>query len=148
MRRRSLAAALTLCVVATACAGGSSAIEVVDARIGAPQGPNAALYLTAVGGDKADRLVGARSTVASEVHIHETTHDEDGTVAMSNVDGLDLPAGGRLVLEPGGYHLMLTDVERLNPGDEVDITLIWENGGEWTISAEVVDPADTVIDDD
>lgn len=40
---------------------------------------------------------------------------------------------------PCGYQMMLIDVERLRPGDEVDVTMVWENGGEWTI--QVVDPA-------
>jgi len=118
------------------------AVEIRDARIAAPTGPNAALYFTATGGDGDDRLLGARSTAASEVQIHETTNGEDGTVGMRQVEGLDLPAGGTLMLEPGGVHMMLIDVERVEPGDEVDVTLVWENGGEWTIAAAVVDPAD------
>jgi copper(I)-binding protein len=119
----------------------AGAPEILDARIGAPAGPHAALYFTAIGGDEDDRLLGARSTVASELQIHETTTDADGTVAMEAVDGLDLPAGGTLVLSPGGYHMMLIDVERIGPGDEVDVTLVWENAGEWTMPAEVVDPS-------
>lgn len=116
--------------------------EIVDARIGAPTGPNAALYFTAIGGSEDDRLLGARSTVATEIQIHETSTDEDGTMEMRRVAGLELPEGGTLVLEPGGLHMMLIDVERLGPGDEVDVKLVWENGGEWIIPAEVVDPAD------
>ncbi|HEX6302292.1 MAG TPA: copper chaperone PCu(A)C [Acidimicrobiia bacterium] len=58
------------------------------------------------------------------------------------IEALDIPSGGALVLESGGYHMMLIDVERLRPGDEVDVTLVWENGGEGTIAAEVIDPAD------
>lgn len=122
--------------------GSGGAPEIIDARIGAPTGPNAALYFTAIGWDEDDRLLDARSQVASEVHIHETTTDEDGTMKMAQIEGLDLPSRGTLVLEPGGYHMMLIDVERVGPGDEVDVTLVWENGGEWTIPAEVVDPAD------
>ncbi len=144
--RRLLAGAIVLATV-TACGGGDEAIGVVDARLGEPTGPNAALYFTASGGDEPDRLLGARTAVAAEVQIHETTTGEDGTTTMRPVDGLDLPADGELVLEPGGYHLMLVDVERVDAGDEIDVTLIWENSGEWTIPVDVVAPADTMRDD-
>lgn len=148
MRGRPLAAMAVLCVLVAACGDGDAvAPEIIDARVGAPTGPNAALYFTAVGGQETDRLVGASSTVASGIQIHETTTGEDGTMGMRPLDGLDLPAGGTLVLEPGGFHLMLVDVERIETGDEVDVTLVWENGGEWTISADVIDPGDTLHDD-
>lgn len=144
--RRLLAGAILLATV-SACSGGDETIEVVDARLGEPAGPNAALYFTASGGDEPDRLLGARTAVAAEVQIHETTTSEDGTTTMRPVDGLDLPADGQLVLEPGGYHLMLVDVERVDAGDEIDVTLIWENSGERTIPVDVVAPADTMRDD-
>lgn len=143
MRLRLSGGVAVVLALLGAC-GSAGGPEIVDARIGAPTGPNAALYFTAIGGDEDDRLLGARSTVASEVQIHETSTDEDGTLGMSPVAGLELPAGGTLVLEPGSLHMMLIEVERLSPGDEVDVTLVWENGGEWTIPAEVVDPADVL----
>lgn len=146
MRRWLLAGAILLATV-TACSSGEETIEIVDARLGEPAGPNAALYFTASGGDEPDRLLGARTAVATEVQIHETATGEDGTTTMRPLDGLDLPADGELVLEPGGYHLMLVDVERVEAGDEIDVTLIWENSGEWTIPVDVVPPADTMRDD-
>lgn len=128
-----------------ACGGSTDGgPEIVDARVGQPTGPNAALYFTAVAGDESDRLLGASSTVASDIQIHETTVGEDGSIGMRQVEGLDLPAGETLTLEPGALHLMLIDVERLRLGDEVDVTLVWENGGESTISAEVVAPGETM----
>ncbi len=146
MRRWLLVGAILLATV-TACSSGDETIEIVDARLGEPAGPNAALYFTASGGAEPDRLLGARTAAAAEVQIHETATGEDGSTTMRPVDGLDLPADGELVLEPGGYHLMLVDVERVEAGDEVDVTLIWENSGEWTIPVDVVPPAETMSDD-
>lgn len=146
MRLWLLVAAILLATV-TACSSGEKTIEIVDARLGEPAGPNAALYFTASGGDEPDRLLGARAAVAAEVQIHETAMGENGSTTMRPVDGLDLPADGELVLEPGGYHLMLVDVDRVEAGDDIDVTLIWENSGEWTIPVEVVEPADTMSDD-
>lgn len=145
MRLRWLAGAILLATVVS-CSSDAT-IEIVDARLGEPAGPNAALYFTALGGDSPDRLVGAHATIATEVQIHETTIGEDGTMRMRPVDGLDLPADGELVLEPGGYHLMLVDVERVEAGEEIDVSLIWENHAEMTIQVDVVAPGDTMSDD-
>ena len=141
MRLRRLGGLGGVLVLVSAC-GSAGPPEILEARVGAPTGPNAALHFTAIGGDEDDRLLGGHSAVASDIQIHETATDEDGTVKMGPVDGLELPAGGTLVLEPGGLHMMLMDVEPVEPGDEIDVTLVWENGGERTISAEVIDPAD------
>jgi periplasmic copper chaperone A len=134
---------LMLATAVLAACGGDNGPAVSDARIGQPTGPNAAMYFTATG-TEADRLVGASTAVASSVQIHESTMNDDGSMGMDAVDGLDLPAGGELVLEPGGYHLMLLDVEPLELGDEVDVTLTWEKTGDMVVKAEVVDPAMTM----
>jgi copper(I)-binding protein len=138
---------LSVCLLLVACGtGGDADPEVSNARVGQPAGPNAALYFTATGGDGADRLMGADTEAAAAVEMHETTQAEDGTMGMQAVDALDLPAGGSLVLEPGGFHLMLIGADGMNVGDTVEVILRWENAGEMSIEAEVVDPADTMSD--
>lgn len=67
---------------------------------------------------------------------------DDGS-RMRLVEALDLPADGTLILEPGGYHMMLTNVARLKFGDMVGVTLVWETAGDMTIVAEVVEPGET-----
>jgi copper(I)-binding protein len=57
-------------------------------------------------------------------------------------------AGSSLVFEPGGLHLMLLDVDRLEVGDIVVVTLNWQTAGDMEIEAEVVDPAETLEHDD
>jgi periplasmic copper chaperone A len=84
--------------------------------------------------------------MAEEAHIHETVINEEGTMSMRQVPRLEVPAGGELVLEPGGSHLMLVGVDDLAVGDTIEITLVWENAGEVTVSAEVVEPLDTMDD--
>lgn len=128
--------------MAVACgeAAATPAPEVSAARIGAPTGPNAALYLTATGG--ADVLVGATTPVADAVGLHETTMTSAGAMSMTELDSMDLD--GSLVLEPGGLHIMLLDVQPLRMGDTVEVTLRWDTAGEQEIEATVVDPADTV----
>lgn len=132
-----------MAVMVTACGGPTGEIDVSDARIGQPTGPNAALYLTATS-DVDDRLISAETDIASSVQIHETVLDDHGMTGMQPVDSLEVMTGETLVLEPGGPHLMLMDAERLEVGDEVEVTLIWESAGEQAVVAEVVAPEDAV----
>ena len=47
---------------------------------------------------------------------------------MRPVDGIDLPAGKRVELKPGGYHLMLLKLKRtIKDGESVPLTLIVED---------------------
>ena len=137
-------AGLAAAALLGSCGGSDGRPEIDDARVGQPTGPNAAMYFTATAGGQADRLVRAETAAAAMVEIHETTAGDDGTMGMRAVDGLDLPADGTLVFEPGGFHLMLIDSARLEVGDIVQVTLTWENAGEMVVAAEVVEPAETM----
>jgi copper(I)-binding protein len=126
------------------CGGGPGGLQISEARVGAPTGPNAALYFTASGGP--DALLSASTDVAADVQIHETLIGEDGTMSMRHIPRLDVPVGEELVLEPGGFHLMLVGVDELEVGATIEVTLAWENAGEMTVKAEVVEPSDTIDD--
>lgn len=144
MRRSRLGTALILLgLVAAACGGSSSEPTLSNVRVGQPTGPNGALYFTAEGYGTEDRLIGASSDVADRMEVHETVMNDDGTMGMRHVDKLDLPADGTLVVEPGGYHIMFIEVDRLEVGEVVKVILQWEVAGDIEIEAEVVDPADT-----
>ena len=147
---RRAARLLSVFAVAGVLAGcqGAGDIAITDARIGAPAGPNAALYFTASnGGGESDALIGASTDVSGDAEIHETTHAADGTMGMRPVTGLELAAGETLTLEPGGLHVMLIGVEPLEEGDRVAVTLQWESAGEMQVEAEVVSPAETMSDE-
>jgi periplasmic copper chaperone A len=92
----------------------------------------------------ADRLIDARTDAASTVEFHESVLASDGTASMRRLAAMVLPSGGSLVLEPGGLHLMLLDVDRLEIGETVEVTLVWEHAGEMVIVATVVDPAEAL----
>jgi hypothetical protein len=134
-------------LVVSACASDAGEIVITDARLGRPTGPNAALYLTAANDGPSDRLLGVETDLAAAVEIHETVTETDGTMAMRALTSLELAEGDTLVLEPGGLHLMLVDVARLEVGDTVAVTLVWEKAGPLPIQADVVDPSDTLGDD-
>jgi periplasmic copper chaperone A len=133
-----------LAVLAAGCAADDRSPLIAEQRIGLPTGPNAAMYFTATGSGKADRLLGARSDVATSVEIHETTAGDDGTMGMQPLESVDLTADSPLVLEPGGLHLMLVGVDRLRIGEFVEVTLDWEDAGDMIVTAEVVAPGDVM----
>lgn len=83
-------------------------------------------------GAEADRLVSVTSEVAPRAEIHEMAVDADGVMTMREVsDGIEIPAGGEVALEPGGYHLMFIGLEEgLAEGALFTGTLVFERAGE------------------
>jgi copper(I)-binding protein len=82
--------------------------------------------------------VSADSPAAGTVELHETTAGESGMMAMHPVERIDLPAGGRVSLEPGGLHVMLIDlVAELAVGDTIELTLTFEHAAPVAVSATV-----------
>ncbi len=78
-----------------------------------------------------DRLVSASVPVeiALVTELHETVVENEIAAMRPLLDGVVLPAGARLVFEPGGMHVMLIDVQvDLVPGDAVPLTLMFESG--------------------
>jgi copper(I)-binding protein len=82
-------------------------------------------------------LVGASSPVAQVVEIHEMKMDA-GLMKMTAVERLPLPAGKRVALSPGGYHVMLMGLRKpLAAGEAVPITLSFEDAAGKKTSIEV-----------
>lgn len=70
------------------------------------------------------RLVAAQSSVAAVVEIHEMAM-EGGVMKMRAVKDLLLPAGQKVALKPGGYHVMLMDLKKpIAVGEAVPLTLV------------------------
>ena len=90
-----------------------------------------------------DRLVAAQVDpgVAAGAEVHETTMDPDsGEMGMGEVDAIELLAGERVALEPGGYHVMLLDLaDPLEVGATIEVTLTFAEAGEVAVAAEVRD---------
>ncbi len=103
----------------------------------AGQGTGAVYVTLSNSGSKADALVSASTDAAQMAELHETSHDA-GVMRMRPVKSIPVPAGGKTVLKPGGYHIMLMGLTRdLKPGDKVAVTLKFEHGGETRIEVSV-----------
>ena len=72
----------------------------------------AAGYLTVKNaGSTPDRLISVAADIAGKGEIHEMTV-KDGVMTMRPLaDGLEIPAGGEVKLEPGSYHFMFTGLK-------------------------------------
>lgn len=100
--------------------------------------PTAAGYLTIENhGAEADRLIAVRSSQAERIDIHEIAVI-DGVAKMRPLaEGLVLPPGGTLALEPGGRHLMIWGPRGAwTPGARIPLELDFALAG--TIAAEFV----------
>jgi len=85
-----------------------------------------------------DTLMGASTPVAKQVMIHAV--EKDGDVSrMKHIETLELPAGERVTLAPGGMHLMLMGLQdKLSEGTTFPMTLSFETAGKVTVEVSVL----------
>ncbi|MEU9353358.1 copper chaperone PCu(A)C [Streptomyces griseoloalbus] len=143
MRRLAAAALIAAGALTLAGCGGSDGsgsdsgeaeLSVGSAYIPQPVSDMAAGFLTITNeGDAADRLTSVSSDVAGQVTVHETV---DG--AMREVEALDIPAQGSLVLESGGNHLMFEQLKRKpKQGQKVSVELRFAHSDPVTVEIPV-----------
>ncbi|WP_121061365.1 DUF1775 domain-containing protein [Chachezhania antarctica] len=128
--------------------GTDAAVTVGDLELAAPfvratlpNQPVAGGFVTITDtGTAGDVLTGARTPVAGEVQVHEMEM-VDGVMKMRQLpDGLPIPAHGSVSLEPGGYHLMLMDLQQpLVASESIEMTLDFETAGSVTLTFPVMD---------
>jgi copper(I)-binding protein len=91
-----------------------------------------------------DALVGASvdMSVAMMTQVHETTTAADGSMGMQEIASNPMVAGTPLVLEPGGYHIMIMElVAPLKVGTSFTVTLTFESGATTTVEVPVLNEA-------
>lgn len=105
----------------------AQSVVVKDAWIrGTVQGQNATGAFMELTGKSNARLIGVSTPVTVNAEVHNMRM-ENGVMRMSPVDGIDIPAGKTVKLAPGGYHLMLMNLQKpLNAGDKVPLQLTFE----------------------
>lgn len=133
------ALALATPIAAQTVSRGDLSIANAWTRQTAPRQANGGGFMTIANRAKrADRLVGGSSPVAAKVEIHTMSMD-GGIMRMRPLpDGLAVPAGGRVELKPGGYHIMLIGLKApLRLGTQVPVTLRFQHGGSVTVQLKV-----------
>jgi copper(I)-binding protein len=136
MNRPCLAAALSLSTLAAGACAAPPAPEACAPRLesawvrAAPPGAAMLAGYATVRNDCAQpvRIVGAESLDFASASLHATV-DEGGVSRMRAAGALDVPARGRLVLAPGGTHLMLMGPAKALPeGARARIRLVLADG--------------------
>lgn len=117
-------------ISANSFAGDISVIDAYARAVPAGQ-PNSAAFMILENSGAEDRaLVGALSSVSKVVELH--THlKEGGMMRMRRVDKIEIKAGSKTVLKPGGLHVMFIGLNKaLTQGDKVDLALIFDDGNQ------------------
>lgn len=139
---RNCKAWMAFVMLSFATSAGAADLQVRNAwaRAMPPGAGVAAVYLTIVGGDAADRLTGASTERAAMTQVHAVTEHE-GMARMREADGVAVPPGATVVFAPGGLHLMLMNVQApLVAGQRFEVTLTFEHAGTRAVDVEVLAP--------
>ncbi len=135
MTRRTLLLG-ALVAAAPAFADTAPTVSAAWARATAGQATNTAVYLT-VSAAETDRLVAASTPVASEAMLHEN-RTVGGVMQMRMLPSIVVTAGEKIVLAPGGLHIMLTGVKApLTAGGHFPMTLRFEKAGDVAVEVTV-----------
>lgn len=139
----ALAAPLPFVAVVVGCDGNgsgaeSSAIEVSNARAQFTTTDIGAVYFDIRSTGEGDRLLGASAEIGDDTQVHEVV-SESGSSMMRPVEGgIPIEPGGRVSLEPGGYHVMVLGVADIpEPGASFELVLEFERAGRMTITVHV-----------
>jgi copper(I)-binding protein len=132
MKRLILAAAIVVLASAhgVLAQSGQASIQIEHAWARASAGKTGGAFLTIVNsGGSDDRLIGAETPVAAKAELHRTI-EENGIMKMRPVAELEIKAGGKAELKPGGYHVMLTGLTApLKEGASFPLTLTFAKAG-------------------
>ena len=128
---------------AAAPADAAPGITLSDARVQLPvvSGRPGAAYFTLSQANGAPRkLVGVAVEMAGRAEMHETAGD-----AMKPVSQIALQAGKAVQFAPGGYHVMLFDLDpKLRFAKEVRITALLDDGAKAYATAPVTTVAESM----
>lgn len=146
MHRLLATAALVLAtapaVLAQTATTGALTVQDPMLRATPPNAPVASGFVTVVNAGEDDDVleaVMAAPDLSTDVELHEMAM-ADGIMTMRAVeDGIAIPAGATVALEPGGLHLMLNDLKvPLAPGDSHALTLRFRDAGQVTMDFPVM----------
>lgn len=139
MNVRALAAVAALLLSLTACTSAGDDLTVTDPWAKAADSGMTAAFGTLVNPTDADITIVSATSDVARMELHEMAMNDDGEMIMRPKDGgIVVPAGGEHELAPGADHIMFMELtEPLEPGDEVEVTLVAQDGAQWTFTVPV-----------
>lgn len=101
---------------------------------------NAAVFMI-ITSPAPDRLIAASSPMAQKTDLM-TMKSEGGAMGMAYIDGIGLPAGQAVSLDPSGLHVWFEKLKQpLKAGDTFALTLEFEKAGKREVIVPVIAPA-------
>jgi hypothetical protein len=89
-------------------------------------------------GGSPDRLIAATTPIADRIEIHEMAIANNVMTMRELPGGLAVPAGGKVELTPGGYHIMFMGLKQpLKEGDKIEGKLTFERAGTVAVTFNV-----------
>lgn len=108
------------------------------ARPSGGQTPSAAYLTISNNGSMSDTLRAISTGAAGMTEVHESYETEEGLSGMRPAPNLAIPPGEHLEMRPGGFHIMLMQLNRpFNIGDSLVFDLIFARAGTLRVSASV-----------
>jgi hypothetical protein len=113
-------------------------VENPYARAVAPGQMNSAAFMNlSNSADNTVDLIAARSNAAKSVELHTHTQVE-GVMQMRQIDKVEIPAKGSVMLAPGGLHIMFIGLNQaFNEGENVDLSLEFSDGTTQALSVPI-----------
>ena len=142
----AVALALTVAAAVSFVQGEDGVVRAGDLQVSAawaratPPGAKvgAAFLTVSNSGATPDRLVAAESPAATAIALHETVENAGVAQMRPLPDGIAIAPGGRVALQPGGFHMMLSDLQGpLVAGEQLEMTLVFERAGRIEVSAPI-----------
>lgn len=127
-------------LLATPLYAGDVMIDDAFARVSRPNAPAGAAFLVIHNmGEEDDRLIGVDSAIAQMVQLHTHEESADGVMKMMHVkEGFEIKAGETHELARGGDHIMFMGIKGpINEGDEIPVTLVFQNAGKIDVVIKV-----------
>ena len=126
--KTSLIATFAACAICLPAWAANISVTDAWARATVPGQQVSGAYMQ-IQSDADARLIGVSSSAVPRVEVHEMSMDGD-VMRMREVKAIDLPKGKTVLLEPGGFHLMLMNLKKpIAAGDAIPLTLVVESGG-------------------
>jgi hypothetical protein len=139
MPSKLLAVATLLFLFTVSASAQTSGVAVTNPWARATPGgaSTAAIYLT-LQAPAADKLVSVSTPAARQAELHTMSMDNGVMKMRALPGGIDLPAGQKVTLKPGGMHIMLSALTGpLKEGENVPLALTFAKSGTQQISVPV-----------
>lgn len=107
------------------------------------QDATAAYFTLENKGSEPHVIVAVKTPLSPKAELHSTIMEGKDVMKMKPVERLEIGAGQKISFQPGGNHIMLTELPKpLTVGERVRLTLIFEDGSELPVKLLVKDARD------